>query len=383
MKNLLFRLIAVIIGFTVAYGLAEIAVRLISPQETGPSRFAFDSELGDIPVPQQKARRHYPGVYDFSYSNNSLGFRGSREFGPKQPGDFRILLLGDSFTYGLGVNDDQTFAFHLEQYLRQPGLPAAVINAGCPGKGTDYELKLFQTLGAKLQPDVTVLCFFCNDFEDNARGDYYYVTADGQLRGKSLKYNRRGIKSVLLHFPGYNWLISWSQAANLVKQAAVDYLVKTGQDRGGAAAASGLVVSYGSGFDGTGFSNDGNRRLTEIYLDHLKEAVRQAHSDLVVFYIPIASEVKTFREKQVSSRDEQAIKEIIESRGGTLQSLTPLLASAPEPVGELYYAEGHWTPRAHLLAGRYMGCYIASQFQAKHLPRGQETARRKGAPEGN
>lgn len=370
MKNILFRLIAVIIGLSVAYGLAEIAVRIISRQETGPPRFAFDPELGDIPVPYQKGRRHYPGVFDFSYSNNSLGFRGSREFGPKQPGDFRLLLLGDSFTYGLGVNDDQTFAFHLEQYLRQPGLAAAVINAGCPGKGTDYELKLFQTLGAKLQPDVTVLCFFCNDFADNARGEYYDLDAAGQLRARSLEHNRRGIKSVLLNFPGYNWLISWSQAANLVKQATVDYLVKTGQDQGGAAAAaSGLVVSYESGFDGSGFSYNRNRGLTAVYVDHLKQVVRQAHSDLVVFYIPIASEVETFRQKQVISRDEQAIKEIIEAPGGTLQSLTPLLASAPEPVGELYYAEGHWTPRAHLLVGRYMGGYIASQLQAKRLRR--------------
>lgn len=370
MKNILFRFIAVIIGFSVAYGLAEIAVRSISPQETGPARFAFDSELGDIPVPYQKGRRHYPGVYDFSYSNNSLGFRGSREFGPKKPGDFRLLLLGDSFTYGLGVNDDQTFAFHLEQYLRQPSLAAEVINAGCPGKGTDYELKLFQTLGAKLQPDVTVLCFFCNDFADNARGEYYDLDADGQLRARSLERNQRGIKSVLLNFPGYNWLISWSQAANLVKQAAVDYLVKTGKDQGGAAtAASSLVVSYESGFDGSGCSNNRNRRLTEIYVDHLKKAVKQAGSILVVCYIPISSEVETFREKQVLSRDELAIREIIEIRGGTLRSLTPLLASAPEPVGELYYAEGHWTPRAHLLAGRYLGDYIASQLQAKRLRR--------------
>lgn len=367
MKNILFRLIAVILGLTVAYGLAEIAVRIISPQETGPPRFAFDSELGNIPVPHQKARRHYPGVYDFSYSNNSLGFRGSREFGPKKPGELRLLLLGDSFTYGFGVNDDQTFASQLERDLRDQQIDAEVINAGCPGKGTDYELKLFQTVGAKLQPDVTVLCFFPNDFDDNARGEYYDLDAAGQPRAKSLAHSQREIKTVLLNFPGYNWLISWSQAANLVKQAAVDYLVKTGQTPGGAAAASGLVVSYGSSFDGTGFSNDSNRRLTEIYVDHLKEAVKQAGSDLVVCYIPLASELETFRQKQVLSRDELAIREIIEIRGGTLRSLTPLLAAAPEPVGELYYAEGHWTLRAHLIAGRYLGSYIAGQLQAKRL----------------
>ncbi len=55
--------------------------------------------------------------------------------------------------------------------MRDRQIAAEVVNAGCPGKGTDYELKLFQTLGAGLKPEVTVLCFFANDFLDNARGN--------------------------------------------------------------------------------------------------------------------------------------------------------------------------------------------------------------------
>ncbi|MCX5892887.1 MAG: hypothetical protein NTW80_07950, partial [Deltaproteobacteria bacterium] len=225
MRNLLYRFIALMLGFSLAFGLAEITVRVLRPQEVGPARFAFDQTLGDIPVPKQQARRVFPGVYDFTYSNNSQGFRGSREYGPKPPGDFRILLLGDSFTYGIGVNDDQTFAQHLEQYLRQHRLAAEVINAGCPGKGTDYELKLFQTAGVRLHPDLTVLCFFPNDFQDNEKALYYAIGPDGSLRTKNLDQEKEGIKAFLFHFPGYNWLISWSHAANLVKEAAVRYLV--------------------------------------------------------------------------------------------------------------------------------------------------------------
>lgn len=361
MKNFLVRLIAVIIGFSVAFGLAEIAVRIISPQETGPPRFAFNSELGEIPVPHQKGRRHYPGVYDFSYSNNSLGFRGSREFGPKKPGEVRLLLLGDSFTYGLGVNDDQTFASQIEQYLRKNNLPAEVINGGNPGKGTDYELKFFQTLGAKLQPEVTVLFFF-PAMASRPRGEYYDLQPDGGLKAKSLDGAQDGIKTFLCHVPGYSWLISWSQAANLVKQAAVNFLMKAGPG-GAGAAAYGFQGSYDN--DGLGFVTEGSRKLTDVYLARLKDAVNQAGSEFVVFYVPLAAEVEAHRREPEFSRDEKAIKEIIEARGGTLQSLTPLLAAAPEPVGELYYAEGHWTPRAHLLAGRYLGGYLAGLLQAK------------------
>lgn len=372
MKNYLFRLIAVVLGLCVAFGLAEIGVRAVCPQETGPPRFAFDPVLGEIPVPNQKGRQTHPGAYDFTYSNNSLGFRGSREYRTKQPGEFRILLLGDSFTYGMGVNDDQTFASHLEQSLRRHNLNAEVINSGNPGHGTDYELKLFQTVGAKLQPDVTVLCFFPAAFERDAQGEYYAVGPGGKLQAKRLKSATRGMKSFLFNFPGYNWLISWSQAANLVKQAAVNYLVKTNQDhKGNGGLSYGLVVF--SKNDATGFSDTSNRKLTEIYLDHLREAVRRAGSDLVVFYIPVASEVENYRKNQELSRDEKTVEEMIETRGGTLHSLTPVLAADAEPIRKLYYVEGHWTALSHLLAARYMADIINSLLQERlqgNIPRG-------------
>jgi hypothetical protein len=60
-KNLLYRLIAVLLGFGVAFGLSEIGVRAVCPQETGPPRFAFDLVLGEIPVPNQKGRPTHPG----------------------------------------------------------------------------------------------------------------------------------------------------------------------------------------------------------------------------------------------------------------------------------------------------------------------------------
>lgn len=333
-------------GFSLAFGLAEIAVRVISPQETGPVHFAFNSVLGEIPVPNQKGWLTDPGVYDFTYSNNSLGFRGGLEYGPKKPNEFRILLLGDSFTYGLGVNDNQTFGYHLEQYLRRHNLNAVVINAGNPGHGTDYTLKLFQTYGARLQPDVTVLYFLPDWFGRDARGEYYAIGRDGELRAKRLKPATGRIKTFLFHFPGYNWLISWSQAANLVKQAAVNYLVEANQEHnpeGG--LTSGLVVF--SKKDATGFSDAANRKLTETYVNHLRKAVRQAGSKLLTCYIPEASEVEAYRRNGEISPDERMFKEIIESQGDTLHSLTPVLAGDPEPIRALYYVEGHWTPRAH------------------------------------
>ncbi len=356
-RSLLFRIIGVLCSLVVALAIAEGAVRLISPQEVGPVRFAFDPELGKIPVPGQQGKRNLAGVFTFTYSNNSLGWRGRREYREAKQTDYRVLMLGDSMTYGTGVNDDQTFAARVEQDLRADQMSVEVMNAGCPGKGTDYELKCFQTVGYKFHPDLTVLCFFSNDFQDNERGEYYLVGKHGELSAKSLKDDQSGIKNFLFHLPGYNWLISWSQAANLVKQAGVEVLVNRAQKTGPDASA-GLVVSYRKGAEG--YSNRTNKGLTNLYVEHLNTAIKRAGGSLIMFYIPDCQDVREYQTSRTISADERACARIAADNGITLWSLTPLLAHSGQPIDRFYYQEGHWTAAAHEMAAYYLSRLIQS-----------------------
>ena len=130
--------------------------------------------------------------------------------------------------------------------------------------------------------------------------------------------------------------------------------------------ASSLVVSYS--YDGQKFSDDTNRRLTDVYVAHLLAAVKQAGSDLAFCYVPISNEVEAYRRTKEISPDEAAIKAIIEARGGALFSLTPVLAARPESIRDLYYTEGHWTRRAHELVGNALGNYFHKLLKEK-LPR--------------
>ena len=357
MRSLFFRIIGVLLSFLVALAVAEVAVRLISPQEVGPVRFACYPELGEIPVPGQQGERRIPGVYSFRYSNNSLGWRGSREYREAKQTDYRVLFLGDSFTYGTGVNDDQTFAARVEKDLRAGQVAVEVMNAGAPGKGTDYELKCFQTVGRKFHPDLTVLGFFCNDFQDNARGEYYNIGSRGELQVKPLNCNRGAVKTLLDHLPAYSWLISWSQAANLVKQAGVEALIR-GARQSGPDATNGLVVSYDRG--ASGFANAANKPLTRIYVEQLNAAVKRAGGELMMCYIPISQEVLEYRRTRTISPDERAIQHIAADNGIMLWSLTPLLAHSGQPIERLYYKEGHWTAAAHALAAQSLSRLIQS-----------------------
>jgi lysophospholipase L1-like esterase len=368
-KSLFLKTIALLLSFLLAFAIAEGAVRLFRPQEVGPVRFACDPELGEIPVPGQHGERHFPGIFDFTYSNNSLGWRGRREYRAAKQTTYRVLFLGDSFTYGLGVNDDQTFAAQVEKILTADRLSVETMNAGCPGKGTDYELKVFDTVGRKFHPDLTVLCFFCNDFQDNERAEYYNIGKPGELQPKAVNCNQSTFKRILLDLPGYNWLISWSQAANLVKQAGVDLLVNRA-GKNGPDATQGLVVSYKQG--AAGYANRTNKGLTNLYIEHLNTAVKLADGTLIMFYIPVSQEVREYQKSRTISADEQACVRIAADNGITLWSLTPLLALSGQSIDQLYYQEGHWTAAAHKLAGNYMSRLIGSRLAERRQPAQRE-----------
>jgi len=354
-RPFLYSIIGVLCGVLAALALAEAAVRLLSPQEVGPIRFACNPDLGMIPIPGQQGVRNLPGVFNYSYSNNSLGWRGRREYRRAKQTDYRVLLLGDSFTYGVGVNDDQTFAVLVEKDLNSDRLPVEVMNAGCPGKGTDYELKCFQVLGGNFHPDLTILCFFGNDFQDNERGEYYHIGKRGELHPKMVNCGQGRLKNLLAHLPGYNWLLTWSQAANLVKQAGVNLLIERAQKRG-PEAAGGLVVAYNRELET--YATPANKQLTRIYVEQLHVAVKHAGGTLMICYIPISQEVSEYRRTRTISADERAIQRIAADNGMTLWSLTPLLAHSGQPIQRLYYQEGHWTAAAHETAARYLSRLI-------------------------
>lgn len=359
-KKFLVNFISVIISLLIGFGIAELAVRIFAPQEVAPIRFMFDPQLGDIPKPNQTGRKIRPGVFDHTFSHNSLGLRGSKEYSLERKTEHRILFLGDSFTYGFGVNDNQTFAYLTEQHLLNDRLSAEVMNAGNSGKGTDYELRFFQVVGYKYRPDLVILCFCANDFIDNERAEYYSVSQEGDLSLKPLNQGRRTIKNILNHLPGYNWLVSWSQAANMVKEAAIKWLL--GHSDPQALKEAPLVIGYPQYLKG--YVTENNQRLAEIYVKNLIQSVKDNGASMMIFYIPMSMEVEAYKKDGSISPDETAIRNIAQKFGERLYSFTPVLAASPEPLDQLYFRlDGHWTASGHALAARYLSEQIGNRLQ--------------------
>jgi len=93
-------------------------------------------------------------------NSNSKGLRGITEYEyARTPGKQRILVLGDSFTFGTDVSDDETYADDLEAALPN----TEVLNLGVQGYGQDQMLLYLKEEGVKYHPDVVILGYLNMD----------------------------------------------------------------------------------------------------------------------------------------------------------------------------------------------------------------------------
>jgi lysophospholipase L1-like esterase len=116
-------------------------------------------------------RQHRDVTDPLPKSTNSLGFRMLEEIPPqKGPDEFRIFVMGDSSTFGLGVEDEETFCYVLQQSLREAtGKHVLVINSGAPGLTSYQGLILLQRYGLPLQSDLVIWAFNNDPCLDMAR----------------------------------------------------------------------------------------------------------------------------------------------------------------------------------------------------------------------
>lgn len=97
-------------------------------------------------------------------NSNSKGIRGSVEYSYNKTHDkTRILILGDSFTFGDECSDIETYPFYLQQIMPE----TEVINLGVHGYGHDQMLIYFKEEGCKYKPDIVMVGFIVGDTERN------------------------------------------------------------------------------------------------------------------------------------------------------------------------------------------------------------------------
>jgi len=130
------------------------------------------------PLARGLGLRNYYFVTDVDHlpiDGNSDNVRSEREAQEYGEEDFNIVFLGDSFTYGLRVEREQTFAHGVERILnaalseRGLGGRVSTINFGWASSSPLLSLRRLQHIGAKYHPDLVALCVDMTDFHDDIK----------------------------------------------------------------------------------------------------------------------------------------------------------------------------------------------------------------------
>jgi hypothetical protein len=116
-----------------------------------------DPEIGWT-MPKSARIDSHGGDGGATFTTNSQGFRGTSEFDVRDS-EARIAFLGDSFTFGFGVADAETFAARLERAL--PGVRA--FNFGVTGFGLDQMWLALRARALPAKPDLVVVSFVIDD----------------------------------------------------------------------------------------------------------------------------------------------------------------------------------------------------------------------------
>ena len=161
----LFSLLAII---AITMVLLELVLRLFDemPVHKNPLSGFHMSEptVGWIGRPNYRGR-FKARDFDVVVENDALGFRRSTMNDSQFSEDARrIVFLGDSMTWGWGVENDETLPEQLQKLL---GTGTIVNNFGINAFGTAQQLLLYDKYVSHLKPDVLVLMFVDNDLRDN------------------------------------------------------------------------------------------------------------------------------------------------------------------------------------------------------------------------
>jgi hypothetical protein len=176
--------------------LLELSVRAIDLAP--PLLEAYADNVPDPHIPYKRRPgsvrrgRWHTGEFDYEFRHNRLGFRDEEHGEAKPEGVFRILFLGDSFTYGSGASFEATWPSVVERLLNaRPGSHPRVeaIRMGLPRYFPAAERLVLEHYGLRFAPDLVAVGVLPNDVLDTHYGlDAIQVDASGALRTREGRY---------------------------------------------------------------------------------------------------------------------------------------------------------------------------------------------------
>lgn len=261
-------------------------------------------------------------------NSNSRGLRGSSEYSYSHvPGKQRILVLGDSFTFGTDVSDDETYSHYLQSSLPN----AEVLNFGVQGYGQDQILLYLQEEGVKYHPDVVVLGFMFMDTYRNLWNFFAFAKPKFEMTPEGLKLTDVPVptpEQVLAREPYRSK--AWDMAFILREK---------------------IRWSLGE-------NEKQAMQLTRPILDQIVSTTRAMGAIPVFVYMPAYEEVDDL--SQSMSPHEQYLNAFCKEQGIACMFLRPRFRRAALNGAKLE-SRFHWTPEMHRMAAEEIENFLLQQ----------------------
>lgn len=284
----------------------------------------YDRSKGWISKPNL---RNMPVFEDKILNTNSSGLRGAKDYSyGKHPTNMRIVILGDSFTFGDGVSDTETYSYYLQQMIPT----VEVINMGVHGYGHDQMLILFMEEGLKYQPDIVILGFVYADTYRNVLRFRDYAKPKFVFDNGELKVTNSPV-------PSPEDVLKW----DWVRPRVYDIW---------SIIAFGLESPFG-------WHKEERDRLTEHILDQMVETIDKIDGIPIIVYLPQQDEI--YDPSEVLE-DEKFLFSYCQTNDKVhCFSSCPYFAEKIRQ-GESFKSKGHWNPIGHLTVAEAINDYLVT-----------------------
>lgn len=326
--------------------------------------FIPDSNLGYKIKPLFKTK-HCLGEFKVDININSRGLRDTEDFIQEENG-LRILALGDSFTFGIGVNQQATYPNQLEEAIRAQGINCEVINAGIPGYGTRQEVAFFKNYGLEYAPKIVILGFLmANDAEDNLGN---YIVKNGFIITKDSKYPELPLSKFYIfksfirkHSSLYCFIVSRLKsnvyARNIIlKLGLITDLIPAELQFYKKDYSNRVKTCYG---------------VTKLMLRELKRRCIDNNTELLIIGIPLKTQVyqKAWEtaKKQYALKDDEfdidlpnkMMSEFCKEEKINFLDLLPSFRKLAQQGKQLYYIiDGHLNEEGHKITAKFIYSFL-------------------------
>jgi len=219
MKRLGVAFFSFLFFFVVAFVMMESWMYLVEKRSVDPN-----SQNGGIinkiaAIPSQWERRDVDvrGASHAYYWHGKLhihdanGFRRASPFPPRNKQVCRVMLVGDSLTYGYGVAENETYGALLQGKLNR-GYDVEILNLGVSGYQSEDIFNVVKSFWNELKPDAVLYGICLNDFLPSGIGEYQNTPA----------------WSIPLPKPLKEFMIKQTRTGSYLDKAYNDFLIKTG-----------------------------------------------------------------------------------------------------------------------------------------------------------